>query len=355
MLFENKMTGSAPISQSKNPEAGKPLLVIQPMVGIGDMVWHKPWLDAMATSRKLTLMAKPSAHAEAVMAEHKEVTILPLHRAVRGRKGAHDGFIGFFRMVSAIRSTNVDEVYILHRSWRYGLAVWLAGIRQRSGYGLGTQSLFLNRFGGLPKSLEGAHPRKSVAYFAERLGIHVEDTHPHIQVTEKELAEKTKLVGDDSPLVILGVGAADAERRWSPDRFAKLLDLLAETHGGHRYALCGSPDEASIGKAIVKAIGKDTPPPLMVFDQTVRRVIALHKHALLYIGNDTSLINIAAAVGTPAIRIFASNLPLLDSPLIETVLPPDPSRIGIPGSIDDIIAERVSHLARQRLSQVRQR
>ena len=341
-------------TKSSDRVSDSTLLVIQPMVGIGDMVWHKPWLDAMVESRKVTLMAKPSAQAEAVMAEHDGLSILPLHRAERGKKGQHDGVLGFFRMVKAIRCAGADEVYILHRSWRYGAATWLAGIRQRSGYGLGAQGFYLNHFKGLPKSLEGAHPREAVARFSKNLGIHIKDNHPHIRVSDAEVRKAAKFVGDERPLIILGVGAADAERRWSPGRFAALLDLMAETHGGHRFALCGSPAEAPLGDAVVEAIGKNTPPPLLVFDQTVRKVIALHRHAVLYIGNDTSLINIAAAVDTPAIRVFASNLPVLDSPLIETVLPRDKSRIGMPDGIDDIHAEQIAEIARQRLDSVAQ-
>ena len=335
-------------SQSHRSGTG-PLLVIQPMVGIGDMVWHKPWLDEMIREREVILMAKPSSSAEAVMAEHEGLKIIPLHRAERGRKGIHDGMLGFFRMVSAIRKLGADEVFILHRSWRYGAATWLAGIPQRSGYGLGAQTRFLNRFKGLPKEFEGAHPRRAVECFAENLGFRVEDTHPRINVSAAEVAEAKQLVKDPSPLVVMGVGAADAERRWSPQRFAELLDLLAESNRGVLFALCGSSAEASLGQAVADAIVKDTLPPQQIFDQSVGRVIALLKHAVLYIGNDTSLTNISAAVGTPAIRIFASDLPVLDSPLIETIHPEDPSRVGVPGSIDDIQAERVADLARVRL------
>ena len=80
---------------------------------------------------------------------------------------------------------------------------------------------------------------------------------------------------------------------------------------------------------------------MLIFDQSVVTVIALHAAAKLYIGNDTSLINIAAAVGTPAVRIFASTLAVLDSPLIKTVLPPDKTRLDIPGSISDIRPDEV--------------
>jgi heptosyltransferase-2 len=353
-------------------QAQTPLLVLQPMVGIGDMVWHKPWLDEIISRHEMVLMAKPSAQAGAVMAEHPGLSIIPLHRAERGRKGRHDGIIGFFRMVLAMRQAKAGEIWILHRSWRYGAAAWLAGIPRRSGYGLGKQSWFLNEMKGLPASLKGAHPREAVARFTAEMGISPRDTQPSITVSRDEAQAAARLIaanipaanipaanipdaeigGDDRPLVILGVGAADAERRWSPARFAAMLDHLATNHRGGRFALCGSPAEQPIGQAVLDALSPETPRPMMVFDQPVRSVIALHHEAALYIGNDTSLINIAVAVGTPAIRVFASTLPVLNSPLIETILPDDPARMDIPGSIDDIQADTVAAMASHKLDRL---
>jgi len=313
------------------------------MVGIGDMVWHKPWLDAALTRlpHKVMLMAKPSSQAGMVLAEHAGLEIFPLFRSERGKKGRHDGVIGFFRLVLALRSTRADAIWILHRSWRYGAAAWLAGIPERSGYGLGKQRWFLNKGNGLDGSLWQAHPRVSAAAFFAEKGIMPSDTHPRIIPREVAIARAARILEGAGPLIIFGVGAADAPRRWSPLHFATLLDDLARRYPGYSFALCGSPAEASIGDEICAALSFTTPSPMMVFDQTIDTVIALHAAARLYIGNDTSLINIAAAVGTPAVRIFASTLPVLDSPLIRTVLPADTARLDIPGSIDDILPAEV--------------
>lgn len=338
----------------------KRLLVIQPMVGIGDMVWHKPWLDAMLARYDVTLMAKPSAQAGAVMGEYPDLKMIPLYRSERGQKGRHDGFLGLFRMAAAIRATQAEEVWILHRSWRYGLAALIAGIPLRSGYGLGKQRYFLNGNQGLPKALKGAHPRDAVTHFCAEKGITPEDDHPQIKVSDDEVRAARSLFPDHRSsdhrppdhcfLVICGVGAADVERQWNPKRFAGLIDRLSQTHPDVRVALCGSPAEKPIGEAVLAALSSGTTLPMMVFDQTVRQVIALHRCADLYIGNDTSLINIAAAVGTPAIRIFASSLPVLDSPLIETFYPDDPARMDIAGSIDDIDDQVVAERARAKLN-----
>ena len=328
------------------------VLVIQPMVGIGDMVWHKPWLDAMIARHDIVLMAKPSAQAAAVLGEYEDLEHLPLYRSERGKRGHHDGFIGFFRMAAMMRSARADHIWILHRSWRYAAAAMLAGIRFRSGYGVGNQQKFLNDSVAIGPAMKKAHPRDSVAAFAMKKGVIATDPHPRITPTAAA-AEKAIRLGDQKkPLIICGVGAADAARRWSPGHFAGMIDRLAAAHPDYQVALCGSPAEAGIGDAIIAALGGKTPHPLKVFDQPVDVVIALHQRAVLYIGNDTSLINIAVAVGTPAIRIFASTLPVLDSPLIETIWPADPERIDIPGAIDDIDDADVAAMATERLGRM---
>ncbi|XDZ65103.1 glycosyltransferase family 9 protein [Alphaproteobacteria bacterium LSUCC0684] len=307
------------------------------------MVWHKPWLDAAITRLpgKVMLMAKPSSQAGMVLAEHAGLEIFPLLRSERGRKGRHDGVIGFFRLVLALRSTRADAVWILHRSWRYGAAAWLAGIPERSGYGLGKQRWFLNKGEGLDDSFRGAHPRASASAFFAEQGMVLTDTHPRIVPVDAAIARASRILEGAGPLIIFGVGAADAPRRWSPLHFAALLDKLARRYPGYSFALCGSPAEAGIGDEICAALSSATPSPMMVFDQKIDTVIALHAAARLYVGNDTSLINIAAAAGTPAVRIFASTLSVLDSPLIRTVLPADRARLDIPGSINDILPDEV--------------
>ena len=44
------------------------LLVVQPLVGIGDMVWHKPWIDHLAAHFDLILACKPTAKAPTLFA-----------------------------------------------------------------------------------------------------------------------------------------------------------------------------------------------------------------------------------------------------------------------------------------------
>ena len=308
------------------------------------MVWHKPWLDEMIKARHVVLMAKPSAQAASVMMDHPDLAVVPLHRAERGKKNKHDGFIGFFRMVMAMRAVRADEIWILHKSWRYAVAAMLAGIPKRAGYGFGKQKFALNHGQPLSENLKKAHPRETVSAFTAQFGISPSNTHPIITPD----AESRKMASALVPVgryIVMGVGAADAIRRWSPGRFAELIAKLRTSHPEVGIVICGSPAEAVIGDAIMAGLPSGIHPPQLMFDQSVKTVIAVHEKATLYIGNDTSLINIAAAVGRNCIRIFASNLSVLSSPLIETHLPRDPARMDVIGAIDDIDASRIHHAA----------
>ena len=314
------------------------------MVGIGDMVWHKPWLDEMIKARQVILMAKPSAQAASVMMDHPDLAVIPLHRAERGKKNKHDGLVGFFRMVMAMRAVRADEVWILHKSWRYAVAAMLAGIPRRAGYGFGKQKYALNHGQPLSSDLKKAHPRETVMAFAAQFGISPSNSHPIITPDAASRKAAAALV-PSGRYIVMGVGAADAIRRWSPARFAELIAKLRASHPQVEVVICGSPAEAVIGDAIMAALPEGVRPPQLMFDQPVNTVIAVHEKATLYVGNDTSLINIAAAVGRNCIRIFASNLSVLSSPLIETHLPEDPARMDIAGAIDDIDAGRIHRAA----------
>ena len=79
-------------SLSPDPKsARKRLLVVQPLVGIGDMVWHKPWIDHLAGGFDVILAAKPTAHAKTLFhGTDGIVGWLDIDRSMRGRRGRHE-------------------------------------------------------------------------------------------------------------------------------------------------------------------------------------------------------------------------------------------------------------------------
>ena len=143
---------------STDGASGK-LLIIQPLVGIGDMIWHKPWIDYLCGKNSVVLATKPTVQAPVLFAATEGlVDILPIERSQRGKRGRHDGWQGFWRLVADFRSTGAERALILHHSPRYALAAWFAGIPSRWGYGIRRQRLWLNKGQFLDKTARKMHP-----------------------------------------------------------------------------------------------------------------------------------------------------------------------------------------------------
>ena len=87
------------------------LLIVQPLVGIGDMVWHKPWIDHLATGFDVILAAKPTARSKTIFhGTDGIVEWLDIDRSMRGRRGRHDGIAGLLRLAADFRRARADAV-----------------------------------------------------------------------------------------------------------------------------------------------------------------------------------------------------------------------------------------------------
>jgi hypothetical protein len=152
---------------------GRPrLLIVQPLVGIGDMVWHKPWIDHLAAHFDVILACKPTAKAP-VLFNGTEGIIgwISIERSLRGKTGRHDGPLGLLRLAAAFRASNTDHVLIMHHSATYALAARLAGIRNRWGYGIGGSRRWLNCGACLGRDARYEHPTRKLARFASMNGF----------------------------------------------------------------------------------------------------------------------------------------------------------------------------------------
>ncbi|TAN38692.1 MAG: glycosyltransferase family 9 protein [Nitrospirae bacterium] len=122
-------------------------------------------------------------------------------------------------------------------------------------------------------------------------------------------------IPSSSPLMILHIGTSRnfRERRWPPQRYAELAELLAERHG-FRIILTGLPEEAHLTRKTrqcMKSAG-------MVHDLggrlTFADYFALIALADIVISADTSAIHMASAVNTPVIGLYGPNTPRLYGP-----------------------------------------
>ena len=331
-----------------SPQQGRPrLLVIQPLVGIGDMVWHKPWIDHLAQSYDVVIATKPTVKADDLFAMSEGVVeILSIERSLRGRKGRHDGVLGFARLIADMRAVKADRAVILHHSSRYGLAAYLAGIPERWGYGIGSAARWLNRGAFLDKSARHQHPTGKMKDFAVMNGFQPNPPVWAIGSPPDAVAGATAFLDENaipateplSPFMTIGVGAMDVERQWPAAHCAKFVQMMRAAFPTIRIGLMGAPSEIHLIDAVRDAVPENA--DVMPMTMPLNEAISLLGRNLLYVGNDTSLLNIAAACGRPAIGVFAQSKPLDYTHHIKAVSPPD-GTYGKPNHIATITADLV--------------
>ncbi len=298
-------------------------LVIQPLPGIGDTIWHLPHLRAIAHAApegKVKLLTKARSLADRLLAADPAIEdVLWLHR----NKGEHDGFRGFFRLTALLRQGGFERVWVLHNSARYAQAVWAAGIPERHGYGAATQNWYLNRPPYISAKTALAHPIDKANELLNLKGLPLSENDGLLSLSSVAVSAIERDLGHlPKPWITFGLGSSESFKQWGAERFAVLAGLLREKTGGTLFLL-GGPGERDIGADVERRIVSMGGTVQALIDRPIDQVIALLWAAALYIGNDTGVANISAAVDTDTVILFGATLPLTHSPRIHPILPAD--------------------------------
>ncbi|MCS6874897.1 MAG: glycosyltransferase family 9 protein [Pyrinomonadaceae bacterium] len=141
------------------------------------------------------------------------------------------------------------------------------------------------------------------------VGVNVRDKpKSHLKVSkdaEKTLIEKLeKFQSFDRTrkIALLHPGATLETKRWSEQRFALIADFLYQK--GFMPIATGTKNELEILTKLKKAAKKTV---LVCTDLSLPEVTALASKASIFVGNDSGIAHIAAAVQTPCVVIFGSS------------------------------------------------
>lgn len=142
--------------------------------------------------------------------------------------------------------------------------------------------------------------------FVEALGINVNDYLPIFKPSEDDekegntiLFEKGLKIGN--PFVVIFPGASWKQKIWTLEKYAQVVAWLKKGKGVE-VVICGSKSETHLVKRIESVA--NIPVINMVGNTTLPVLAAILKKSLLYIGSDTGILHLAAAVGTPTICIM---------------------------------------------------
>ena len=258
-------------------------------------------------------------------------------------QGRHQGVRGAARLVGELRAQRFDAAVLLTRSRLLTIALAAAGVAARHGYGVGRVQRALLRLPYLPPGAERLHPHAQAGAWLAAAGVALPDAEPSIAVSAAARTAMQARLNRPGPWGALGIAASDAWKKWPLASFAGLArQMLADGYG--TILLMGGPAEQADAEAICALLTPaDAARVVPILGWDMRDVAALLAECRVYAGNDTGVLNIAAAVGTRAIGLFGATPVLAHSRMIVPVVPPGGSD-GLAGMARIGVAEVAARL-----------
>lgn len=329
-------------------------LVVHHRSGIGDLVWHIPYLRAIAAGSaggRVGVMARPSSRAAEVLAGESCVAEVIEYdhrpRASEQRKGRHDGLLAQLGFIRALRARRYERVYIFSGRARYAALALLAGIPRRAGFGftlaerlLLTQPPFIRPYEG-----PGNWVFPEATAFSVAQGLVEGPVVPRMAVLPEALSQaEVDLAGFPQPRLAFSIGTSEPRKHWGGANFAALATRLLEQGAG--VILLGGPAEAKAAAEIASAVPAALRGGLLVSAQaSVQRSAALLRQCQFCLGNDTGVLNMAVANGVPSLGLFGATPPLAHDPLLHALVGEGMAAIAVDQVLQRLVALRAPGVA----------
>jgi heptosyltransferase II len=226
------------------------------------------------------------------------------------------------RLAALLRERNYGTALVLPGTWKSAIAPALAGIPERVGFFGEVRFGLLNRIRRGERALPRFIDKNASLALPEGAPLPAEWPVPQLQVPAEQIDRWRRInAPGENPAVALAPGSVGASKRWP--YYAEAARRLAAS--GLEVWVVGGPGEKAFATEIVAAGGPG------VRDMTgndLRHGILAMAAAKLAISNDSGLMHIAAALGTPTMGIFGPTSPYLWAPLnglaatVQTTTPP---------------------------------
>jgi heptosyltransferase II len=216
-----------------------------------------------------------------------------------------------FALASRLKLEGYGRALIMPRTWKSALAPFFAGIPERTGFAGEARFFLLNdvRFG--EKKLERMVDRCAALVLPAGATLPSPLPMPKLEVPAAKAANWCKnrgLNADGRPVVALAPGAVGPAKRWPSAAYAELTRRL-EAEGLAVWVL-GGPDEKPLAAQIA-----DGTEARDLTGTDLRDAILALACASVAVSNDSGLLHVAAALGTPSIGIFGPTSPWHWAPL----------------------------------------
>lgn len=321
--------------------------VLQPHPGIGDTMWHLPFIRTIAASTqegRVTFFTRPRTCARELLGAESAIDDVVY---VDFPKGLWARWRQKLAFAATLRQGGFDSLWILDKVSRPAISAVLAGVPRRYGFGLGNQSWWISNRPGLDRGLKNAHQIDKLKAFVTQMGLPVPPTEPNLTLPRPLVdAARQRYAHCPHPWIVVGLSASTPWRAWPAAYTAELLDRMAAVTGG-TFFLLGVPHDHGFAEALVAGGGGH--PMVKATDQSMAEAAGLMANARLFVGPDSGPMNVAAALGIPAFGLFGAT-PVLTHSRHVHALTPDDGRICREHGMERIAPERVFDALRSRLA-----
>ena len=132
---------------------------------------------------------------------------------------------------------------------------------------------------------------------------------PRLEPEDLKRNRQLEAIASDD-IVGFGVTANWLPKIWPGARFVELADALTKKNGtfeNARVAILGGPGEEALARPILDALGDRA--LNMVGNLTITETAAFLKKCKVFVGNDSGLMHMAAALGVPTMGLFGPSMP----------------------------------------------
>jgi lipopolysaccharide heptosyltransferase II len=212
-------------------------------------------------------------------------------------------------LASELRARGYGTALVLPRTWKAAIAPTLAGIPERVGFFGEARFGLINRMRWGEKALPRFIDKNAALALPDGAPPPPEWPVPQLVVPPEEITRWRQANGlGTGPAVALAPGSVGASKRWTS--YPEAARLLIGR--GFDVWAVGGPGEKALAQEIV-AVGGGKARDLTGTD--LRNGILAMAAASGAISNDSGLMHIAAAIGTPTMGIFGPTSPYLWAPL----------------------------------------
>ena len=279
------------------------IFVVYPSAKLGDFIWHVPFIKHISdiSNKKVILITRKSTSAHDILSNEdyiKNIHYIPF------KKGLFNYIREILLMRKLFRKFKAKEVWILDKISRPAIAAKLSNIKTINGFGVTNQKLWITNKNSLDRKDLKIHYIERSKKFFNLLNKPIDYKFTNIHIKEDLInILKKELTPNNEKIITYGIDSSEMWRSWPKEYFSDLV-LKINKEDNCKHILIASPQNSKIAVDIINRTKLKN-----IFNYSHLKIIdimPLLKISNIYIGNDSGILNLSAAIGVKSIGIFGA-------------------------------------------------